>query len=373
MKVFYSLFISLIFFSCMSNTRKGTMTVQGEPVKLEYAQGFTINKTPEYTTVTVLNPWKKGMIYDRYYLVKDANEDVPEDGKKVLVPVGSIVANSTTQLEFLQLLNVIDKVGGVCNAQYVYNPSVLEGVRKGKIKDLGDAFNLDIESLLLLRPQAVMTSAYNAEDENSKRMQQTGLTIIYNIEWQEKTLLGRAEWIKFIGAFFGKETEADSIFTVISQNYNQLKAKVKETSSMPTVMSGQDFRGTWSMPAGQSFNAQLFRDAGTNYFYSNDSTSGSIASNIENALINFRDADIWVGTQAHTLEELGRTDEKYKLFKAYKEGNVYNYNKRMNATGGNDYWESAVARPDLLLSDMIKIFHPELLPEYELFYVQKLK
>ena len=94
---------------------------------------------------------------------------------------------------------------------------------------------------------------------------------------------------------------------------------------------------------------------------------------MENALVNFSNADIWVGVQANTLEELGKSDDKYRLFKAFKNGNVYNYNKRMNATGGSDYWESAVARPDLLLSDMIKVFHPELLPDYELFYMQKLK
>lgn len=371
--IYYSLLAFCIFISCAGKQQKNNHTEAGEPVKLSYATGFTIMKSPDYTTVTVLNPWKEGTVYSRYYLVKDPQQATPEDGKKVVIPLQSMVANSATQLEFLQLLGVIDKVTGVCDSRYIYNPRILQGVQKGRIKDLGDAFNLDMENLLMLRPQAIMTSAYNAEDENSKRMEQTGLTLIYNIEWQEKTLLGRAEWIKFIGAFYDKEAQADSIFAVVSDRYNTLKKQAGALSSAPSVMSGQDFRGTWSMPAGRSFNAQLFRDAGANYFYSNDSTSGSIPSTIENALINFRDADVWLGTQANTLEELGNIDGKYKLFKAYREKNVYNYNKRTNANGGNDYWESAVARPDLLLSDLIKVFHPYLLPDYELFYVQKLK
>lgn len=371
--LYYSLLTLLLFISCVHKQEKDNSSALGEPVSLKYAQGFTIGKTAKYTVVTVLNPWEEGAIYDRYYLVKDADETVPEDGKKVQIPLQSMVSNSATQLEFLQLLGVIDKVTGVCNANFIYNPFILQGVSEGKIKDLGDAFNLDIENLLMLHPQAIMTSAYNAKDENSKRIEQAGLTILYNIEWQEKSLLGRTEWIKFIGAFFDKETLADSLFNNVEKNYNTLRTKAENLTYTPTIMSGQDFRGTWSMPGGQSFNAQLFRDAGGNYFYANDSTPGSIPSNMENALVNFSNADIWVGVQANTLEELGKSDDKYRLFKAFKNGNVYNYNKRMNATGGSDYWESAVARPDLLLSDMIKVFHPELLPDYELFYMQKLK
>ena len=98
------------------------------------------------------------------------------------------------------------------------------------------------------------------------------------------------------------------------------------------------------MPSGRSYNAQLFRDAGANYYYANDTTvSGSISSSIEEALIHFNQADIWVGVQANTLEDLGKMDPKYKLFKSYKNGNVYHINKRTNITGGNDYWESGVA------------------------------
>ena len=144
-------------------------------------------------------------------------------------------------------------------------------------------------------------------------------------------------------------------------------------SYAPSIFSGQDYRGTWSLPGGKSYTAQLFRDAGASYKYSQDSTSTSIPSNIEEVLVNFNQADIWIGVQTSSLEELGKTDSKYKLFKAYKEGNVYNTNKRINATGGNDYWESGVARPDLLLNDMIKICHPSLLSEYELTYYERLK
>lgn len=127
------------------------------------------------------------------------------------------------------------------------------------------------------------------------------------------------------------------------------------------------------MPGGRSYTAQLFHDAGASYYYASDSTSASIPSSIEEALVNFNQADLWIGVQASSLTELGQTNSKYKLFKAFKNGNVYNINKRVNANGGNDYWESGVVRPDLLLNDMINICHSIPTPEDELIYMKKLK
>lgn len=364
----------LILTACGSEQKKKAVTLSGStPVILSQAKGFGIAHNGDYTTVTVYNPWKQDEVYDTYYLVRDELTDVPADGRKITIPLKSLMTNSATYLGFLELLGELDKVTGVCSSDYIYNPTILKGVKEGRIKDLGDAFNLDIESLLLLRPQAVMTTAYNADDENSRRMRQTGLNLIYNIEWQEPTLLGRAEWIKFVGVFFDKEAKADSIYAAIEQQYKNVKMKAMLLSSSPSIFSGQDFRGTWSLPGGKSYTAQLFRDAGASYLYAQDSTHTSIGSNIEEVLMNFNQTDIWIGVQAASLKELGQINGKYKLFKAFKEGKVYNMNKRSNAAGGNDYWESAVARPDLLLSDMIKICHPNLFPDYELTYYEQLK
>lgn len=353
--------------------KKDAITAGGTPVILSQAKGFGIARTDHYTTITVYNPWKEGEVYDKYYLVRDEKTEVPADGHKIKVPLKSLMTNSATHLGFLELLGELDKVTGVCSSNYIYNPTILEGVKERRIKDLGDAFNLDIENLLMLHPQAVMTTAYNADDENSRRMRQTGLNLIYNVEWQEPTLLGRAEWIKFIGAFFDKEAMADSIYNAVEQRYKDVKMKAMQLSFSPSIFSGQDFRGTWSLPGGKSYTTQLFRDAGASYLYAQDSTNTSISSNIEEVLMNFNQTDLWIGVQAASLKELGQTDPKYKLFKAYKEGNVFNINKRTNAAGGNDYWESGVARPDLLLSDMIKICHPNLFPDYELTYYEQLK
>lgn len=373
-KILYPVFLLIMLSACSGTSQRTTASKsEGTLYPVHCAELFAISQTDSYTIVTVFSPWSVGEVYATYYLVKDEQADVPAGGSKVVVPLQNIMTNSATHLGFLDLLELEDKVIGVCSADFVYNEAIREGVKAGRIQDLGDAFNLDIERLLMLRPQAVMTTAYNADDENSKKMKQTGLTLLYNIEWQEKTLLGRAEWIKFVAAFFDKLDVAEEVFCAVKDKYESLISLVGEPAITPVVLSGQDFRGSWSMPGGQSFNAQLFRDAGGDYYYQNDKSSGSIQTTIEEALIHFGKADVWVGAQSNTLEELAQTDRKYTLFKAYKEGRVYNNNNRVTATGGNDYWEGAVVRPDLLLKDMVMILHPHLFPEEELTYMKKLQ
>lgn len=368
-----SLCLLLLLTGCAGKKTGAAVAGEGAEKPLLHATLFGVFHTDDYTTLQVYSPWKPGEVFATYYLVKDKETAVPAGGSKVVIPLENVMVNSATHIGFLDLLGELDKVSGVCNGDYFYNPHIVSGIRQGSVQDIGDSFNLDIERLLLLRPQAMITTAYNVSDENSKRLTQSGLPVLYNVEWQEKTLLGRAEWIKFFGALFDKEHLADSIFSDIAHRYDKVRAGATGQTVRPSVLSGQDYRGAWSMPGGKSFNANLFRDAGVDYFYANDNTSGSISSTIEEALVHFRNADLWVGVQAGTLDELAVMDSKYKLFRAYREGNVYNTDKRANTSGGNDYWEMAVARPDLVLSDMVKIAYPSLLPGYELTYMRKLE
>lgn len=138
-------------------------------------------------------------------------------------------------------------------------------------------------------------------------------------------------------------------------------------------MSGANFRGTWYMPGGKSFMGQLFADAGGEYYYANDSTTGSLPLNVETVLMNFSSTDVWLNCNFKELDQLLKADSKHAFFNPVKQKQVYNFNKRMLPSGANDFWESAIARPDLLLSDVIAILHPEMMKSYELFYAEKLK
>ena len=363
-----------VLVSCNNKSSNNKTIKQPHTQKLlNFATGFAINNFEDYKEVIVYSPWKKGEIYARYYLVKDEKTKTPGEGIKIKIPLKTLATTSVTHLEFLSLLNEIQTITGVCSPKLIYNAELQKNILAGKITDLGDAFNLNVERVLLLKPNALMTSGFNQTDANAQRIGQAGIPVIYNNEWMETSLLGRAEWIKFVAAFYDKELQADTIFAGIDKRYNDLKTKALKVTNKPKIMSGNNFRGTWYMPAGRSFMGQLFLDAGADYFYANDTTTGSLPLNVETVLKNFANTDIWLNVNFSTINELIKADSKHALFRPVKTGQVFNFNKRLLPSTANDFWESAVARPDLLLGDVITILHPELLPDYEPVYADKLK
>lgn len=371
--ILYSIFILFILASCTGNTAKAPNQQGLDSLELKYAQGFSIQYFADYKEVVVYSPWVKGTVYAKYYLVKDKNVKTPADGTKVQIPLNTLAATSVTHFEFLSLINELQTVNAVCSPNIIYNAEINKRLKEGKITDLGDAFNINVEKTLQLNPGAVMMSGYNQNDPYAQRVAQAGVPVIFNNEWMETSLLARAEWIKFVAAFYDKEKQADSIFMAVDKRYNDIKAKAAGVKNKPRIMVGSNFRGTWYMPSGRNFMGKLFADAGAQYYYANDTTAGSLPLNVETVLKNFAETDIWLSCNFKTINELLKSDSKHGLFRPVKLQQVYSFNKRLLPSTANDFWESAVARPDLLLSDVIAILHPDFLPDYELVYAEKLK
>jgi len=359
--------------SCGGKTKKSDNAQTTDTLKLKYAEGFSIRYFRDYKEVIVYSPWVKGTEYARYYLVADLNVKTPSNGIRVKIPLQTLATTSVTHLEFLSLLGELKTITGVCSPAIIYNPTVLKRVGEGKIADLGDAFSINVEKTLQLSPGAVMMSGYNQNDPYAKRVSQAGIPVIFNNEWMETSLLARAEWIKFVGAFYNKEKLADSIFSNVDKRYNEIKSKAAAVKVKPNIMAGSNFRGTWYMPAGRSFMGRLFADAGARYYFATDTTSGSLPLNVETVLNNFAQTDVWLNCSFSSISNLLKADSKHALFRPVVLKQVYNFNKRLLPSTANDFWESAVARPDLLLSDVIAILHPEILPGYQLVYAEKLK
>jgi iron complex transport system substrate-binding protein len=368
-----SFFLPFILFSCGGKQPKNTVaTNKKDSLEIRYATGFSVYYTGDYKQVVVHHPWEKGAVYANYYLVERPDTQVPTDGVKILIPLQTIAPVSATHFEFLSLLDELHSVTGVCRPELIYHPVIRENAANGQLVNLGDAFHINVEKTLELNPDAVMTNGMNQIDANTKRVSQAGIPVIFNNEWTETSLLGRAEWIKFVGAFYNKETAADSIFRQIEGRYQRIKEKAGKVAHKPSIMAGSNFRGTWYMPAGNSFMGQLFADGGANYYYADDTSTGSLPLNVESVLQNFAETDYWLNCNYGSIDELLKADRKHQLFRPVKLRQAYNFNKRMLPSGANDFWESAVARPDLLLADVIAILHPEILPEHELFYAEKL-
>ena len=372
-KIFYFL-LPLLFCACNQAPQKSqSIETPLDTLNLKYSEGFNIYYYDNYKLIEIYNPWVKNQIQQRLYLVSDNTIKTPTDGIKILIPIDNVAISSSTHVEFLNLLGELSTVKGVCTPHLIYNDTLRARYAAAQIQSLGDAHNVNLEQLLHLRPDVYFAASYNQQDEQAKRLQQSGVNLVFNNEWTEQSLLARAEWIKFVAAFYDKEAIADTIFTRIEYNYQAAKAIAQSVEQKPTVMAGGNFKGTWYMPSGASYMARLFADAGADYFYKTEtSTSASLALNFETVLSNFHDADIWLNAPTTTLDALFQMDSRHRLFRSAREGRVYAFYRRTLPDGANDFWESAIARPDLVLKDLIWALHPNLLPDYTPTYIIQL-
>ena len=339
----------------------------------QFAKGFTISEGEKWTKLVVFSPWNNGQVLQTYYLVRREGVDVPKDGIRLEVPIRRISLTSSTHIGFLKALNCLESVYGICSPEIVYNQEVFEPKDGHEVANTGDAMTPNVERIVRTSPDVVMVSTYAQGDAATAKLNSVGLPVLYNNEWTENDPLARAEWIRVVGALYDKLDEADSIFAEVVRSYEALKVQTEQVKKKRTIMSGNNFRGTWYMPAGQTYMGKLFRDAGADYAFENDTSHFSIPLGIESVIHTFRDADVWVGCPAKSLEELAKMDEKHTWFKSYQNGEVYNFAKRTTATGGNDFWETGVVRPDYILQDLIKILYPELVEDKEFVFSEHLK
>ncbi len=348
-------------------------TTENAILNNKYAGGFSLSEGEKWTKIVVFSPWQSGQILQTYYLVRSDDVQTPRDGIRITVPIRRISLTSCTHIGFLKVLDCLESVYGICSPEIVYNQELFSPSDGHVVSNTGDAMTPNVELIVRTSPDIVMVSTYAQGDAATAKLNSVGLPVLYNNEWTETNPLARAEWIRVVGALYDKLPEADSIFAEVEASYLALCAKTGGIKNKRTIMSGNNFRGTWYMPAGQTFMGRLFADAGADYFYANDTSHFSIPLGIESVIHTFRDADVWVGCPARSLDELAQMDEKHTWFKAYKEGEVYNFARRTTPTGGNDFWETGVVRPDYILHDLMAILYPKLVDDSELYFSEHLQ
>ena len=274
----------------------------------------------------------------------------------------------------LDLLDVQNKLVGFPNTDFISSKKTRKLIDQNLVKDLGHPENINTETLLELQPDAVIGFSLTSNNKMFKTIEKLGMPVILNGDWLEETPLGRAEWIKFFGVLFDKDKMADSIFNSIEKNYLEAKKIAEKAINKPTILSGGLFKDVWYLPAGESFEATYLKDANTNYLWRDTKGKASLSLNIENVFLKGKDADIWISPSFHeTFKDLEEANAIYSKFKAFQTGNVYTYMNIKGAKNGIIYFELSPTRPDLILKDIIKITHPELLPDYNLTFYEKMK
>ena len=365
--------ISVFIFLLVSCGQKGKTQQEGkENCRVEYATGYTVRRGADYTEVSIRDPWDTTKLLAHYVLVA-RDRELPADlppGIVVRVPLERVVAATSVHCGWLEMLGVRDELIGVCESRYIDLDFVCRGLAEGKITDIGEASAPDVEKLIELEPDAMITSPLsNAPDG---RVEKTGIPQIKCVDYMESTPLGRAEWIRFQALFFGKEALADSLFKEIVESYNAVKALVDSVEERPSVVTEMKYGSMWYISGGRSYMGRFLQDAGAGYCWKDDEHAGSFPLSFESVFEQGGEADFWLikynRAQEMSYEDLKREYTPYANFAAWKKHNIFTCN-----TGVVPYYEEVPIRPDYLLKDLVKIFHPELLPDYQLRYYSKMK
>nr|WP_315173886.1 ABC transporter substrate-binding protein [uncultured Flavobacterium sp.] len=373
--------IALISFLLSLNAceKKGSTTSLSETDttnSIRYASGLSIQKNQGFSVVRVRNAWPDAK-QNFTYILKEKNGIVPDSLQKyptIAVPLQSIVVTSTTNIPFLEMLDVEKKLVGFPHTDYISSPKTRQLIDAGKVKNIGQNEKLDTEQLIDLSPNLIVAFGIDNSNPTIDNLQKSGLKVLIQADWMEQTPLGKAEWIKLYGALFGKEKEAEVLFNDIVKSYNETLALVAQKKTNPTVLYGSMYQEQWFVAKGDSWVAQFLKDAKSNYLWSTTKGTGSLPLPFEKILEKAQKADYWIVTGSFkNLAELQASNPHYQQFDAVKNKNVYTFENKHGATGGTVYYELAASRPDLVLKDYIKIFHPELLPNYTFTFAEKLQ
>ena len=345
----------------------------------QFARGFHIETFDEISRVDVFNPWEKASGHSYSYWLVPKNDNVPDSLKNeriIRTPVERVICLSTTHIGFLQKLELEDRIVGVSGKQYVSNEKVRANIEAGKVQDVGYDQNLNYELILNLKPDLVM--AYGVDSEVASylsKLKDLNIPVAINAEYLEETPLGRAEWLNFVAAFFNRQHDAERIFSETVEAYQQLKKKALAVEKKPVVITGIPYKENWWVPGGKSYMANLIADAGGHYLWGENDQRESYVLSPENVISQSGVADIWINCgYSESLKSITALDERFSIIKPLREKRVFNDNKRLLPNGGNDVWETGVANPEIILKDLIQIFHPGTLGDEtsSLYYYQKL-
>ncbi len=349
-----------------------------EKVEPAFAEGWRVTYHGHYKVLTLSNPWR-GAEEEFAYLLLQCGAPAPEgygDMPVIEAPIGSVAALTSTVLPHLQGLGVLDRLVAVDRFDYINTAEARQMIEAGDVREAGTGTGVNTEVLIDLDPELIITFAYgNVDFDTHPKLTEAGLPVALTAGYMETTPLGRTEWLKVTSLFFNQEAAANRVFSGIAKRYQEMAALAADVAERPTVLVGIARRESWRVPGGNSYFARYVADAGGGYLWRDDESTGSIPLAMESVFEVASQADFWLPNTGswNSADDVLAADERYGELAAVERGAVFNNNAMVNEWGGNDYWETGVANPDLVLADLIRIFHPELLPEHEPIWFHRLE
>ncbi|MBX3015067.1 MAG: ABC transporter substrate-binding protein [Caldilineaceae bacterium] len=341
-----------------------------------YAIGWTVEYYNHYKIVSLPTPWNDATETFQYLLLQcgtpmpDGYADLP----MIQVPVQRVITMSSTQLPHLAKLNRLGNLVGHESFQYVNTPAVRALIDAGKLVEVGSGAAVNVEVAIDADPDLILPySLGNPEQDAHPKLIEAGLPVVLTAEYMETSPLGRVEWVKFMALFFNEEAQANRSFAGTVTRYQAMAQLARAVTEKPTVFTGIPRGDSWYVAGGRSYVAQFLADAGAQYLWADNESTGTSPVAVEAVFDKVYAGDFWFNTSTWTtLDDALAADARLADLAAFQKGQVYNNNARLSENGGNDYWESGLANPDVILADLIKILHPELLPDHELVYYRHL-
>lgn len=341
-------------------------------IKPQYAEGFKVTYKPEYRLVDIQDPQNTESEVYHFALVRrgEKPEGIPTGYTVIETPVNSVICMTSLQLSNFIKMDALDKVTGITSTRHLYNKEMKKRLKEGLTKKIGIEGNFDAEVIISANPDVIFISPFKRGGYEA--MKDIGIPLVPHLGYKEMTPLGQAEWIKFIAMFTGQEEQANKKFTAMADRYNELKKLTGEVKKRPVVFSGEIHGGNWYAVGGKSFLAQLFRDAGADYFLKDDPRSGGVTLDFETVYAQAESADYWRILNSYkgtfSYDALKAQDPRYADFRAFREKKVIYCN-----LSEKPFYESSTTEPEVVLEDLIKAFHPQLLPDYQPKYYELIK
>lgn len=340
-------------------------------VKPAYAQGFKVKYLDNMVLLDINDPENREVEQFHFALTdKDFSGEVPEGCTRLNVPVESAICMTSLQLSNFLKLGIPEKVVGITSTRHLHNETINRQLKEGKTHKIGIEGNFDNEVIMAINPDVIFISPFKRGGYDAIR--NVDIPMIPHLGYKELSPLGQAEWIKVIGLLTGKAPEANKEFAAIEERYNSLKALVDTVAYRPTVFSGEMRGGNWYAVGGKSFLAQLFRDAGGDYFLKGNKESGGVTLDYETVYTNAAGADYWRIVNSFDGEFgyniLKEQDNRYTDFDAWKNHGVIYCNMKEVP-----FYEKMPVEPEVVLADFIHVFHPEILPDHKPGYYHLVK
>lgn len=373
---FILLLLINLLFSCNYN-KKETVTNSHDIDSLsipeiKYAKGFKVAQYTNYKLVDIQDPSGETDSQYKYALLNrgTSKDGIPAEYQIIEIPVQNVICMTNLQLSNFIKLNAVDKVVGITSSRFLFNKQINKQLKEGKTSKIGIEGEFDNETIMALNPDIILVSPFKRGGYETIR--NLDIPLINFLGYKESSPLGQAEWIKFTAMLLGIEEQTNKQFDEIEKKYNDLKQIAATVPQKPTVLSGELHSGNWYVVGGNSYLAQLFRDAGASYFMKNDNESGGFYIDFETVYSQGANADFWRIVNSYNgtfgYNELKRSDARYIDFKPFKEKKVIYCNLREKP-----FYENTPVEPEVVLADLVKIFHPDLLPDHSPVYYELLK